>query len=57
MVVIQDLLGLFAAGHRSGTVDGINVIEFDLAYSNDYSFLLRTMAFLKFAVGSTYRSD
>lgn len=43
----------FEKGRRRGVVDGINVIEFDLAYSNSQGFVLRTMVFLKFAFVST----
>lgn len=42
----------FAKGRRRGTVDGIDVIEFDLAYSNTDSFIKRTGTFLKFALRS-----
>ena len=43
----------FEKGRRCGVVDGINVVEFDLAYSNSQGFVVRTMVFLKFAFGST----
>lgn len=39
----------FAGGRRTGEVDGIDVIEFDLAYSNSDGFLRRAWLFLKFA--------
>ncbi|XOV79169.1 MAG: glycosyltransferase family 4 protein [Aestuariibacter sp.] len=42
----------FINGSRRDVVDGINVIEFDLAYSNKYGFLKRTESFIKFAVKS-----
>lgn len=42
----------FRKGKREGLVDGINVIEFNLAYSNSDSFLKRTLVFLSFAVKS-----
>jgi len=42
----------FINGQRRGVVDGINVIEFELAYSNSQSFTQRTVSFFKFA----YRS-
>lgn len=42
----------FNKGKRQGTVHGIHVIEFDLAYSNQDSFLKRTTLFLKFALRS-----
>lgn len=42
----------FVAGRRRGMVDGIEVLEFDLGYSNRDSFLKRTVAFLQFALRS-----
>jgi len=42
------LKGNFIKGRRSGFVEGIKVIEFDLAYSNSDGFLLRTWTFLKY---------
>jgi len=42
----------FVKGRREGQVDGIDVIEFDLEYSNKDSFLKRTSTFIKFAVKS-----
>lgn len=42
----------FIDGQRRGEVDGIQVIEFELDYSNAQSFFQRTSTFLKFA----YRS-
>ncbi|MCJ8319670.1 MAG: glycosyltransferase family 4 protein [Colwellia sp.] len=42
----------FVNGQRRGNVDGINVIEFSLDYSNSQTFLQRTLAFLKFAYKS-----
>jgi glycosyltransferase involved in cell wall biosynthesis len=39
----------FAQGQRRGHVEGIDVIEFDLAYSNQLSFPRRVWAFLLFA--------
>lgn len=46
------LSGEFVSGKRSGQVDGIDVIEFNLAYSNSDGFLKRTASFLKFALRS-----
>ncbi|RUO37296.1 glycosyltransferase WbuB [Aliidiomarina shirensis] len=46
------LHSIFANGKRVGNVDGIDVIEFDLAYSNIDGFLKRTAIFLKFALKS-----
>ncbi|MCF6158694.1 MAG: glycosyltransferase WbuB [wastewater metagenome] len=37
---------------RRGTIDGIDVIEFNLNYSNNDNYLKRTLTFLKFAFKS-----
>ncbi|WP_407496731.1 glycosyltransferase family 4 protein [Pseudooceanicola sp. MF1-13] len=42
----------FKKGRRRGTVDGIDVIEFDLNYGNHMGFVQRLGVFLKFAFGS-----
>lgn len=42
----------FCNGRREGNVDGINIIEFDLAYSNEDGFVKRAGTFLKFALKS-----
>jgi len=42
----------FVSGRREGQVEGIDIIEFDLAYSNSDSFLKRTGIFLLFAIKS-----
>jgi glycosyltransferase involved in cell wall biosynthesis len=42
----------FTKGRRRGIVNGIEVIEFDLAYSNNDSFIKRTWIFLKYAFRS-----
>lgn len=42
----------FASGRRRGLVDGIDIIEFDLAYSNTDGFLKRAKTFVKFALRS-----
>jgi len=42
----------FAKGKRAGSVDGIDIIEFDLAYSNTDGFLKRAFTFLMFALKS-----
>ncbi|MBA4696764.1 MAG: glycosyltransferase family 4 protein [Legionella sp.] len=42
----------FEKGIRRGTVDGIEIIEFDLAYSNHAGFLSRTWVFFQFALKS-----
>ncbi len=46
------LTGVFEKGRRRGVVDGIDVIEFSLDYSNSMSFMQRVITFLKFAFGS-----
>jgi glycosyltransferase involved in cell wall biosynthesis len=42
----------FARGRRRGLVDGIEIIEFDLAYSNSDGLFKRAFTFLKFAAHS-----
>ncbi len=42
----------FVQGFRRGFVDGIDVIEFDLAYSNSDSFVKRSFIFLKYVFRS-----
>ena len=42
----------FENGRRRGTVDGIDIIEFDLAYSNTDGFIKRAGTFVKFALRS-----
>lgn len=44
--------GPFRRGRREGAVDGIQVLEFDLAYANADSFLKRAGLFLLFALRS-----
>ncbi|MEY6432352.1 glycosyltransferase family 4 protein [Thioalkalicoccus limnaeus] len=54
------LAGPYVKGRRAGLVDGIQVIELELPYSNRDGFLKRTLTFLKFAWRSTLiamRSD
>src|SRR5207244_1185337 len=46
------LAGPFQQGRRRGLVDGIEVLEFDLAYSNSDTFVRRTVTFLRFALRS-----
>lgn len=46
------LTGAFKKGRRRGSVDGIDVIEFDLNYSNNLVFIQRVGVFAKFAMGS-----
>lgn len=42
----------FTNGRRRGIVDGIDIVEFDLAYSNADGLVKRAMTFLKFAARS-----
>ena len=54
------LFGPFHKGCRSGLVDGIEVIEFDLAYSNYAGLLERALVFLRYSwqsLGVAVRSD
>lgn len=44
--------GAFVRGRRSGIVDGIRVIEFDLSYSNRDRFVKRAATFLRYAAAS-----
>lgn len=46
------LSGPYSKGVRRGSVDGIDVVEFDLAYSNHDSLLKRSWTFMKFALRS-----
>lgn len=45
--------GKSVKGMRTGTIDGINVVELDLPYSNYDGLVKRAWAFLKFAMKST----
>lgn len=44
------LEGSFRGGRRSGLVNGIDVIEFDLSYSNSDGFMRRAWLFARFAL-------
>lgn len=46
------LSNAFKNGRRSGNVDGIDIIEFNLMYSNSDGLLKRAMTFAKFALRS-----
>lgn len=48
------LAGAFVDGVRRGSVDGIEVVEFELGYSNRDGFLKRAGTFAKFAWRSTW---
>jgi glycosyltransferase involved in cell wall biosynthesis len=47
------LQGPFVDGQRRGTVDGIDVVEIEVPYSNRLGFVKRALAFLRFAWRST----
>ncbi len=44
-----ELSGAFRNGVRTGAVDGINIVEFELPYSNRDGFVRRVLTFLKYA--------
>lgn len=44
------LTGSFIHGRREGDVDGIHIVEFELMYSNNQSFLTRSKQFMRFAM-------
>jgi glycosyltransferase involved in cell wall biosynthesis len=44
------LSGPFSGGRREGVVDGIKVIEFELPYHNEHSFVRRAFTFAKYGV-------
>ncbi|MBX2886546.1 MAG: glycosyltransferase family 4 protein [Granulosicoccus sp.] len=46
--------GPYRRGRRSGIVDGIRVIEFNLEYSNKDGFVKRSVTFAKFAMNSIW---
>lgn len=46
------LTAAFVRGRRRGIVEGIDIIEFDLAYSNNDGFVTRALTFFKFAFRS-----
>jgi len=49
---VTGLSAPFAKGVRRGNVEGIDIVEFDLAYSNADGFVKRAMIFVKFALRS-----
>ncbi len=49
---VSGLDGPFVKGKRQGEVDGIQVVELELIYSNYQSLLKRSLIFLKFAMRS-----
>ena len=49
---VTGLDGAFTRGRRAGTVDGIDIVEFDLAYSNRDSIPTRAVKFATFALRS-----
>lgn len=48
------LSGPFFRGKREGVVDSIEVIEFELPYSNYDGYLRRSLTFLRFAIRSVF---
>lgn len=48
------LSGPFIRRRREGIVDGINIIEFDMSYSNSDGFIKRCLTFGRFAVRSSW---
>src|SRR5215467_299548 len=52
-VASTGLGGPFARGVRRGFVDGIDVVELEVKYSNRQGFVARTLAFMRFALRST----
>lgn len=48
------LEGPFVKGRRRGSVDGIDVVELDLEYSNNDGFLKRIWTFISFALRSIW---
>jgi glycosyltransferase involved in cell wall biosynthesis len=51
---VTGLVQPFVAGSRSGIIDGIEIVEFDLAYSNSDGLIKRGMTFIKFAMRSIF---
>jgi glycosyltransferase involved in cell wall biosynthesis len=47
------LEGPFIKGQRRGLVEGIDIIELDIPYSNSMNFLQRSFIFLKYSVACT----
>lgn len=46
----------FVNGRRKGNVNGIDIIEFELAYSNSHNLISRAWIFMKYAMKSIYLS-
>ncbi|MBI3675231.1 MAG: glycosyltransferase family 4 protein [Proteobacteria bacterium] len=53
---VTGLQGPFVRGRRTGNVDGIDVIEFDVGYSNYDSILTRAKKFVSFSWGSSLQA-
>lgn len=49
---VTGLISPFKNGLRRGVVNGIEIIEFDLSYSNKDGYISRTLTFAKFALRS-----
>lgn len=50
------LIGHFRKGKRKGIVDGIQVVEFNIPYSNEHGFFKRSIAFLRYLIKSVLLS-
>jgi glycosyltransferase involved in cell wall biosynthesis len=51
---VTGLSGPYVKGRRTGQVEGVNVIELELPYSNALGFFGRVAVFLKFALRSAF---
>jgi len=49
-LAVSGLKGKFQSGYRTGVVDGINIIEFELPYSNSQGYLKRSILFMKYSI-------
>jgi len=49
-LAVTGLKNKFRSGYRTGIVDGINIIELELLYSNSQSFIKRSILFLKYSL-------
>ena len=53
-LAVSGLKNKFKYGYRQGNVDGINVIELKLSYSNNDGFLKRSLTFIKYSLLSLF---
>ncbi|KTD04510.1 glycosyltransferase, group 1 family [Legionella geestiana] len=51
---VTGLQGEFHRGRRCGTVDGIDIIELNLPYSNSQGFFTRTLMFLQYSMRAVW---